>query len=429
MLYPRQETGAPPVDLCLVPAGTPPNGTIPNFDDPETLGPTVVSVAVVLCAISTVLTVGRLYTNMKKMHSADWFTLVACIFNIAFTGIICARKCNLNLVANVSVRDGFVWRTTGPNRRLSAESRIYRHQWDLPVCLYTPETLQLSFTQTILFTPAFFFPKAAIFLLFRQLFAINRQRRLAIDFGLLITLLTYLSNIPMAAIYSAPRAGQSWEEFMLVMDARPLGIAGITQSAVGTLIDFYIFFLPLPILLKLHLPSKRVMGLVGIFSTALLGVAASVVSLVFKIQILTSNDVAWLAALTSIASLVETNVAIIVGCMPAFASFTTNTIGGSALFKSLRSRLMGSRAVNTSRSKGSGGATGRTGEQSTPAVVSFGDHQGSRRDNYYKLSETTTIISQAAPNGHRGSVEEHEMHEHEAHSKPSSIYKEADQRV
>lgn len=130
----------------------------------------------------------------------------------------------------------------------------------------------MVFVQTILFSPAFFFPKAAIFLLYRQLFAVNRKPRLVVDAGLTLTLLCYLSNIPMAAIYGAPRAGQTWESMLMtyVVDARPLSIAGVAQSAVGTFIDLYIFVLPIPFLLRLHMPKKRVLGLVGVFSTALL---------------------------------------------------------------------------------------------------------------------------------------------------------------
>ncbi|RYP68176.1 hypothetical protein DL771_006826 [Monosporascus sp. 5C6A] len=281
------------------------------------------------------------------------FTLVAYAINITYTGVICAQH------------------------------RTYRHSWDIPACWYTAKLLQLVFVQTVLFTPAFFFPKATIFLLYRQLFAINRHMRMAIDAGLLITLLTYLSNIPMAAIYGAPRAGESWESLLLIIgdDSRLLGIGGIIQCVVGTFINFYIFFLSLPSLLRPHLPKKRVLGLASIFSTALL--------------------------------LTETNVAIIVGCMPAFASFATVTIGSSDFFKSLRSRLLGHGGQST-RSKTS--SSGRTCGQAKPAGVTYGERQSPRRNDYYKLSDTTLIMSQA-PNGASGDTHKEE---HEMQSKPSN---------
>lgn len=164
----------------------------------------------------------------------------------------------------------FAFLTSAPG--VCLEHRSYRHQWDIPVCWYTGHTFKLLFVQTILFAPAFFFPKAAIFLLYRQLFAPKKGTRVAINIGLVITLLIYLSQIPLAAIYSAPRAGHSWNSLLLtiVNNSRPFALGGAIQSAIGTVMDFYIFFLPLPILIHLQMPVKRRVQLVCIFSTALL---------------------------------------------------------------------------------------------------------------------------------------------------------------
>lgn len=157
------------------------------------------------------------------------------------------------------------------------ETKFYRHQWDVPVCWYGADVFKLSFIQTVLWSPALFFPKAAILLLYRQLFAIQQRTRIAINIGLLITFLVYLSNIPLAAVYLAPRVGQSWDSLILTLEANkiPMTTGGVVQTTIATLIDFYIFFLPLPILLRLHISFRRRLQLVGIFSTALLLVGLS----------------------------------------------------------------------------------------------------------------------------------------------------------
>ena len=123
-----------------------------------------------------------------------------------------------------------------------------------------------------MFSPAFFFTKAAIFLLYLQLFATDKKLKFAIYFGLLIILLTYLSNIPLAAVYSAPDPGKPWSTVLLKLetDGHKFSLAGVVQSAVGTVMDLYIFFLPLPILMGLNMPLERRIQLVGIFSIALL---------------------------------------------------------------------------------------------------------------------------------------------------------------
>lgn len=148
--------------------------------------------------------------------------------------------------------------------------RFHRHSWDIPICWYTGDSLKLPFVQTVLFSPAFFFSKAAILLLYRQLFVIQPGRRIAINIGLIITLLLYLSNIPLAAVYAAPRAGQSWASLLqsLQVNSHPFAIAGTVQSAVGTLLDIYIFVLPLPILWNLNMALRRRLQLIATFSTA-----------------------------------------------------------------------------------------------------------------------------------------------------------------
>ncbi|KAI0970123.1 hypothetical protein F4678DRAFT_462925 [Xylaria arbuscula] len=363
-------------DLCTIPAAESPDGTY-NFVNPEILGPAVVSVGVVLATISTVFGAGRLYTNRNSLHSADYFTLVAVVANVAFTSVICAQY------------------------------KSFRHQWDTPVCFYSAATFKLSFSQTVLWSPVYFFAKAAILLLYRRLFAIQKSTHIAINFGILITFLVYFSNIPLAAVYLAPRAGKSWDSLLITLQSNTVGfsIGGIVQTSIGTLIDLYIFILPIPILFHLNMSAKRRMQLAGIFSTALLGVAGSVVSLVFKIKLLQSTDVGWITSIVSIASLVETNIAIIVGCMPALAQATSSTGWGSGFFKSLRSRLLGTPRYSSSREGTSKGGA----QDGAPSLVTFGRNQTPRRNNYYGLTNNSLLKSQGDTMVGDAAEDHHEM--------------------
>ncbi|KAK0747390.1 hypothetical protein B0T21DRAFT_277230 [Apiosordaria backusii] len=339
-------------DLCARPAGVSPDGVY-NLIDPPSLGPAVLGVGISLAVVSTSFVVGRLFTNRKKLHASEYFTFIGCLFNLAYTGVILSQH------------------------------RYYRHTWDTPLCWYNGQYLRLPFVQTMLFAPVFFFPKAAIFLLYRQLFASGKKLQIMIDAGLLVNLLLYLSEIPLAALYAAPRAGQSWDSLLYTLrdNSKQFALGGSIQSAIATVLDLYIFVLPLPILFKLRMPARRKWQLIGVFSTGLLGVAASVVSLVFKLRILSSNDSNWLAAITSMASLVETNIALIVGCMPACAQLAKVYIGESAFYKSLRSRLLPS-------SRG-----GSLSKENVPQVhvATFGSNQTPRRKEYYELTDTQLL--------------------------------------
>lgn len=284
-----------------------------------------------------------------------------------------------------------------------ADPNYYRHSWDIPVCWYTGEYLRFPFVQTVLFFPAFFFPKAAIFLLYKQIFAISNRMRLAIDAGLLVTLLVYLSNVPLAAVYAAPRVGHSWASLLesLQRDSHPFALGGTIQSAIGTVLDIYILALPLHIVLRLQMPLGKRLQLVGVFSTALLGIAASVVSLVYKVKILSSSDSSWLAGITSMCSLIEVNIAIIVGCMPAFAQVVTVHVIGSPFFRSLRTRLLGS-SVGRSSSRSKSGS-----KKQLPDLVTFGARQSPRRGDPYEMTDTVllntkgTVVDDAGETGSR----------------------------
>ncbi|ROW15543.1 hypothetical protein VPNG_02331 [Cytospora leucostoma] len=260
-------------DLCKIPAGVSPDGVY-NFVDPPCLGFVVIAVGVVLGVISTALASGRLYLNRFRLHSADYFTIMACMTNIAYTG-----------------RDS--------------------HQFALGG---------------------------------------RRAERRGDDAGLLYILFAAADRL------APPHA------------------AGEAVTACGR---------------------------------ALLGVAAGVVSLYFKVKILSSGDpydTAWLAAITSMCSLIESNIAIIVGSMPAFAQVVTVHIAESAFFKSLV-KLLGSRRGRSSSRFNS------KSKEKTPDVLAIGVNQAPRRDiNYYELTGSALLKTHATvmsateePEPHSGS--------------------------
>jgi hypothetical protein len=190
-------------------------------------------------------------------------TFIGCLINITYTGLILARKRPSPPLPS-SDRSSHSGRFAGPDS--------YRHIWDTPVCDFNGESLKILFVQTIFFGPAFFFAKAAILLLYGQLFAVGKRFKLAINLSILVTLLLYLSEFPLAAIYGAPKPGHSWDSLLesLKTNAKPFALGGSVQSAISTALDIYIFILPLPILLKLQLVPRQRLQLLGIFSTALL---------------------------------------------------------------------------------------------------------------------------------------------------------------
>ncbi|KAJ8122587.1 hypothetical protein ONZ43_g1255 [Nemania bipapillata] len=83
---------------------------------------------------------------------------------------------------------------------------------------------------------------------------------------------------------------------------------------------------------------------------AICGVVASVIALVFRVKLLHTDDSTWESARLAIAVVVENTVAIVVGCMPAFAKFFKLYLADLPPIRSLRTKIWGSSAYSSSKS-------------------------------------------------------------------------------
>lgn len=117
---------------------------------------------------------------------------------------------------------------------------------------------------------ALYFSKTSIFLMFLQVFSAQPHVRALIYTGMVTTFLIYFPSIPLAAIFSAPRAGHDWGELLTNGMTAKMTYWTIAQSALTTALDIYILVLPLPILQRLHLPLGRRLQLGAVFATAIL---------------------------------------------------------------------------------------------------------------------------------------------------------------
>lgn len=114
----------------------------------------------------------------------------------------------------------------------------------------------------------YFSSKAAILLLYFDIFTAHRSMRIAIYFGLVLIVLHSLPGLAIASYYFAPHAGQSWQQ----LSPNPWGsiVWGLVQGPLCVVLDLYIFILPIPLISKLRLPRRKRMQVFGIFSSALM---------------------------------------------------------------------------------------------------------------------------------------------------------------
>lgn len=97
--------------------------------------------------------------------------------------------------------------------------------------------------------------------------------RIAIYIGLVFLTLLYWAGVPLESYFSAPHVGQSWDELLINGSPARLNYWGIVQGSGAVLVDLYIFILPMPIVAKLHLSTKKRLQLICVFFTAFMQVS------------------------------------------------------------------------------------------------------------------------------------------------------------
>lgn len=351
------------IDLCSIPVATKPDGTW-DLVHYQTLQAPSIAVCVVLTVLAMFVAGPRIYVNRGHLKLADHFTALAILFSIAYAALICLM------------------------------GDLYRHDWNTPVCVYDASFAKLRFALVLFSGFVQFFPRAAILLLYRDLFQIHsRAVHIAIWVGLVGTLIANLPNIPIAIAVEAPHPGETWELVLERLskanaweDAR---LWGPIQGGLAMILDIFVFILPIPIIMRLNLTPRRKKQLLAVFSFAFLGVAASIIGFYYKVKLLVLQerhepDLMWLLGPVNICIEVESTVAIIVGSTPAFSTFMRSHVAESALFQNLRSRFWGT--VPTEQHSSSA-------KPRSPLHGTIGSPFPKKKSKpaYYELSDTNLI--------------------------------------
>ncbi|KAI0423439.1 hypothetical protein F5Y09DRAFT_327349 [Xylaria sp. FL1042] len=192
--------------------------------------------------------------------------------------------------------------------------------------------------------------KAPILFLYIQIFGVKAWLRIVSYITLAFTFLWLLGWNIWLLYESVPR-GLITPTF-LADSAHSGSVAGVASGAVGLAADIVIFLIPIPVIWKLHLPRAKKIGLFVVFLTGLLAVVASAIGVYFKRLSLSGTSTDIKAAM--ILTLIELSIAIIVGCVPAMATFWTSFIVNSGLYSiitSVVSRISLTRSMRSKKSQ------------------------------------------------------------------------------
>jgi hypothetical protein len=124
------------VDLCMFPAALPPDGTVINFDNPESLVTVLISVCVVATVLSIIFTVLRLFANRRRLGLSDCtYNPRERIYPKQFS------KAHHHLLDFVAI--ALVLAITHV-ALMFPQTKFARHQWDVRACWYNGEYTKVS---------------------------------------------------------------------------------------------------------------------------------------------------------------------------------------------------------------------------------------------------------------------------------------------
>ena len=239
-------TNLPPgIDPTKIPSSLPPPGEISNFQDPVTLTSTAIAVSSTTLALALILLCLRLFSTIFVTHSVgkdDFTAVIAYLFAVGFAYLI------LNLTA------------------------FARLSWDFETALFTTTLAKTTFATQITLAMASFFSKVSILLLLFKVFSQNTTFRYANYLGILWAGLIAITTIVLDLAYCMPRVGESFSSVSSISRCHGTRIEGaiVVRGAFIMALDFYIFLLPLPLLWRLQLATKKKAAITFVFMTGLM---------------------------------------------------------------------------------------------------------------------------------------------------------------
>ncbi|CAP61986.1 uncharacterized protein PODANS_5_1270 [Podospora anserina S mat+] len=320
-----------PMDLNLIPAMAPPEGQVPNFENPSVnQAPAYIAVAAVFMALTVFFAGVRFWARFFVQRAPWWddlFIFLALLCQGAYIGLA-------------------IW--------LSLHG-VGRHMWDVSVAsvmkLIEPGRAIGDVTE-----PAIGFTKLGLLLFYYKLFAVNDLTRIGSLVGMAVVVPLY------TALF-----------FVFVfMDEASAWKANKAMAVFNIVTDFYLLVLPLTAVVWLRMERRKKIGLIVIFSSGFLACILSIVGAVYRFRAADDPDFTWVLSNVYLVNTIECCVGIICACvpfLPALAKKSPITADWMISLKSLRDRIL------------SAGSRGSRGNRSHPSANDYAYYGNSKDRN------------------------------------------------
>ncbi|KAL8958429.1 MAG: hypothetical protein Q9193_004513 [Seirophora villosa] len=184
--------------------------------------------------------------------------------------------------------------------------------------------------------PTSFFAKSSLLLLYYRIFSSDDWFRYKLYAAFAFLAVTTLPAVPLHLALCLPPRNGSWETANI--NCAKTGYWYYVQCPTSVVFDLFALYLPASVIVHLHLPLQRKLGVLTIFMTGSLALIASIISLMARIRFVHSNHDTWSGFINIMCLLIEPCVSIICCCMPALPAIS-KLIVDKGTFISLRSWL------------------------------------------------------------------------------------------
>lgn len=130
--------------------------------------------------------------------------------------------------------------------------------------------LQIRYAGNTFQALAYFTSRMPILLLYLRFFGRKRGVRIACYFAIAAAFGTYITSIPLLSYFCTPPPGGDWGSLDVFAKCKKLLNWAMIQGSLDIALNVYIFVLPLPVVLGLHMERKKMLGVLIIFLTGLL---------------------------------------------------------------------------------------------------------------------------------------------------------------
>ncbi|KAJ2983343.1 hypothetical protein NUW58_g6268 [Xylaria curta] len=279
-----------PFDPNTTPALMPPDGVVPNFENPDSNAYISTNVIAAFLPLMVLFLFLRLYSRAIVIHKFgvdDAFSVVAAASVVVVCGILLSLNDHVN----------------------------GRHQWDVPLSFLTDDYLKTNFSFVLLTAISAMLVKLSLLLLYLRIFKPAWKVTLTIYACIGIVSLFYLSTMIAELVVGVPKGGGTWQQAQAAYG--PFGLTiSVVRGVFGVLSDFVILLIPMTQLVLLALPTRRKVVLVGVFLTGILACASSIASTVFRFGELDNYDNTWANTLPNAFAIIEITVGHICCSLP-----------------------------------------------------------------------------------------------------------------